>query len=40
MYSVKVNGVIISKDFRTIQEAKEWIQLRTHGKHNAQIVKQ
>ena len=38
MYSVKVNGVIIAKDFRTIQEAKEWIQLR--GKRNAQIVKQ
>lgn len=38
MYSVKVNGVIIAKDFRTIQEAKEWAQL--HDKHNAQIVKQ
>lgn len=38
MYSVKVNGVIIAKDFRTIKEAKECAQL--HGKHNAQIVKQ
>lgn len=38
MYSVKVNGVIIAKDFRTYQEAKEWAQL--HGNHNAQIVKQ
>ena len=37
MYSVKVNGVIIAKDIRTIKEAKEWAQL--HGNHNAQIVK-
>ena len=38
MYSVKVNGVTVAKDFRTAKEAKEWAQL--HGKHNAQIVKQ
>lgn len=38
MYSVKVNGVIIAKDFRTTKEAKEWAML--HSKHNAQIVKQ
>lgn len=38
MYSIKVNGVIIAKDFRTIKDAKEWAQL--HGKRNAQIVKQ
>lgn len=38
MYSIKVNGVIIAKDFRTAKEAKEWAQL--HSKHNAQIVKQ
>lgn len=38
MYSLKVNGVIIAKDFRTAKEAKEWAQL--HGKHSAQIVKQ